>query len=360
MAFTRERGIGTWLLLETCFHRVFEMGFLMQRHAIRCYAVPNIEMVRRSEVAQHSVFTGVLCGNQHCFDTLARHGVPKDKLHLVLFSIFDPLVIRELPLTRAPRKLPRQRDGILRFFVAGGLNANCRKNCAAVLEAFLLLNRQRKIAENAEDGARSGKSMQPLAAQLVCCIQGKELPPTSLLEEVRSAPNIELRVEQHTYRQMVGFYTDSHIVIQVSKHEGLGLGFHEALALAIPVLSIDHAPHNEIIRNQLSGVLLPCTAGPMCDNQDGLVESAYVEPHTIADAVRKLCSQYSSSCNNSGPSALDAASLKAHQFYTGRFRPEGVRRRFLKALGLSKELLRRTRESSSGVQTIATPHDQLA
>jgi glycosyltransferase involved in cell wall biosynthesis len=168
---------------------------------------------------------------------------------------------------------------------------------------------------------------------------------------VRLAPNIELLVEQHSYRQMIGFYSASHVVIQVSKHEGLGLGFHEALALAIPVLSLDHAPHNEIIRAGLSGVLLPCTTGPMTDNKEGLVESAHVEPCTIADAVVQLCHLYSSRFTDAGPSALDEASKKAHQFYTGRFRRDGVRRRFLKAMGLAKELAKKRSKSKSNSTT---------
>ncbi|MBP7652742.1 glycosyltransferase, partial [Candidatus Dependentiae bacterium] len=41
------------------------------------------------------------------------------------------------------------------------------------------------------------------------------------------------------FHDIINLYYDSHISIQVSKHEGLGLGFYEALATGTPVISLN-------------------------------------------------------------------------------------------------------------------------
>src|SRR4051794_31278408 len=51
-------------------------------------------------------------------------------------------------------------------------------------------------------------------------------------------PNIQIINKKLSYEDIINYYYNNHICIQVSKHEGLGLGFYESLATGTPVLTL--------------------------------------------------------------------------------------------------------------------------
>jgi len=54
----------------------------------------------------------------------------------------------------------------------------------------------------------------------------------------------------------------------MGSHEGLGLGFYEALYCGTPVLTMNWIPNNEIIQDTINGWLLKCDfAGIHYDNE---------------------------------------------------------------------------------------------
>jgi glycosyltransferase involved in cell wall biosynthesis len=79
-----------------------------------------------------------------------------------------------------------------------------------------------------------------------------------------------------------------YIIRQVSKHEGLGLGFYESLQTGTPIITLDTPPHNEIIKDSINGWIIPCHHKKMTDNQDGLIESAYFNPQILADKIIEI------------------------------------------------------------------------
>jgi glycosyltransferase involved in cell wall biosynthesis len=91
-----------------------------------------------------------------------------------------------------------------------------------------------------------------------------------------------------SYTDIIDLYNSHDISIQVSKHEGLGLGFYESLSMKIPVITLDTPPHNEIIQNDINGWIIPCHYKKMTDNKDALLESAYFNPCDLANKLLEI------------------------------------------------------------------------
>lgn len=81
--------------------------------------------------------------------------------------------------------------------------------------------------------------------ELIITIQGSQIP-----EEIKNFalhPALTLIIKHLPYNEIINYYQKSHVSIQVSKHEGLGLGFYESLMTGTPVLTLNTPLHNEII-----------------------------------------------------------------------------------------------------------------
>ena len=76
------------------------------------------------------------------------------------------------------------------------------------------------------------------------------------LKPYTNISNINIIQKHLTYSDIMKLYNENHVSIQISKHEGLGLGFYESCYLNTPVLSLDIPPHNEIIHNNKNGWLI--------------------------------------------------------------------------------------------------------
>jgi glycosyltransferase involved in cell wall biosynthesis len=72
-------------------------------------------------------------------------------------------------------------------------------------------------------------------------------------------PFIDLTYGHLSYSEILNKYNDNHISIQLSKHEGLGLGFFESCFMNTPVITLNAPPHNEIIHQNKNGWLLSCS-----------------------------------------------------------------------------------------------------
>jgi hypothetical protein len=71
------------------------------------------------------------------------------------------------------------------------------------------------------------------------------------------------------------------VALMPSKHEGLGMGFHEAMSEGCAVLTVDAQPHNEMVSSGRTGWLLPCAQVPMVENLQSLVSSSDVDEEAL-------------------------------------------------------------------------------
>jgi hypothetical protein len=54
--FIKKNNIGKCIIPETCWYRIFQMAKLMRDNNVNCYAIPNIEIVRKDEIVKHKYF----------------------------------------------------------------------------------------------------------------------------------------------------------------------------------------------------------------------------------------------------------------------------------------------------------------
>jgi glycosyltransferase involved in cell wall biosynthesis len=108
---------------------------------------------------------------------------------------------------------------------------------------------------------------------------------------IQDASNVDgLTVVSETveHDRILRLYEESDVSIQVSTHEGLGLGFYESISRGVPVISIDAPPHNEAVLNNQTGWLLPSFRIPLPDNDDGLVTAWDFDLSSLRDLLLSL------------------------------------------------------------------------
>jgi glycosyltransferase involved in cell wall biosynthesis len=249
--FVQVHNVGKCVIPETCWYRVFEIARLLGQLGVRTYAVPNIEIVRKDEIHKHHFFDRVLCNNLVCKDIFESYGF-RDSIRFIGYAAD----IIEYP------KECLGGTGKIRFLFLGGRNAVSRKQINEVSRAFA-------------DAARKVDNIE-----LTLCFQTEQLGLN-----IEQHPSIHVNNKSLSYEEVLMMYRTHHVFIQPSKQEGLGLGFYEALAMGTPVLTINTAPHNEIIRDGINGWVIDCTHEPMTDNDNGVIMAACFE---VIDMSNKL------------------------------------------------------------------------
>lgn len=263
----KKWNIGKCIVPETCWFRVFEVAKLLRRLDVKSYAIPNIEIVRKDEVYKHRYFYKILCNNMLCHDVFSSFGL--NNLEYVGYGMPENSLIQ--------MKQKNITDDI-KFLFIGGMNAFSRKNMLLICKGFV--DAYDKIG----------------GMQLTCTIQKINLLEQDIQDELMlyiNHPAINLIQEHMPYSSILQLYYDHHVSIQMSKHEGLGLGFYEAVCTGTPVISLDTAPHNEIITDN-NGWIVPCYYKKMVDNKDPIFDSAYFKTEDLTDKLVEIVSDKNS------------------------------------------------------------------
>lgn len=285
--FVLKNNIGKVIIPETCWSRIFEISKLLKRLGVVVYAIPNIEIVRKDELYKHEVFDYILCNNDLCKTLFAQndftntryigYSIPLENTKTRNGNIENILTERTreaVPIERTREVASSlERESALTFLNIGGLNAFTRKQTMEVCEAFEIL-----VLENPGINAR-----------LIVTVQ------ENINDNIRRfslIPGVILILKHLSNEQIQELYQMSHVNIQVSKHEGLGLGFYESLSYGVPVLTLNTPPHNEIIKDTVNGWLLDCSHVQMTDNNDSLLQSAVFNVKNLTDMMKKICEKY--------------------------------------------------------------------
>lgn len=241
---------------ETCWNRVFEIALLLKSLRVKCFAVPNIEIVRRDELYKHTYFHKVLCNNQLCLEYFQN--IPGIKSEYIGYGIVYPL---------RPLK-PKLNNNVIQFCCFGGLNALSRKQIIKVCKAFIISQEECKNI------------------RLIVTSQKKEKP--SELDKMKGLEGITIIEEHLPYKKILEILKYSHVSIQVSKQEGLGLGFYESIFAHTPVISLNTQPHNEIIKHDINGWLIDCFYENNHENDSSMVEEANFKEHNLAKVITQI------------------------------------------------------------------------
>lgn len=251
--FVEKYNINTMIIPETCWKRIFEIAKLLKQLNVRTYAIPNIEIVRKDELYKHKYFDYILANNQLCYSLFVNNGFN----NVYQFGYANHHIV-ELEIIE---------DEIVKFLFIGGLNAFTRKQCLEVCQSFV-------------DAAELVDNIH-----LTVSILSNDV--IDVIKEYMNHPNITVIVKHQSMQEINELYQSSDVFIQVSKHEGLGLGFYDSLYNNVPVLTLDTAPHNEIITDEL-GWKIPCSYRGMTDNNDSLIQSAYFNNRDLMNKIVEI------------------------------------------------------------------------
>lgn len=291
--FVREYSIGTAIIPETCWSRVFEIAELLRDTLhVRVYAVPNVEILRMDELDRHEeVFDGILCNNEVIRRVFLAHSDKHfaDLLLPVGYAIAAaaPAEIENVsppPAAAASAGAAAAAVAVVKFLCLGGMNGFSRKQIDRVCEAFALLPKETLAQceitvtnQNECEVAAMRSLMQRFSSNSSSSSIGGGGGNTS--------SSIRIIWKPLSHSEVNALYDACDVVIQVSKHEGLGIGFYEALSHGKPVITLDVPPHNEIIRPGVNGWLVPATLHPSTENPQAPIGSAHFRLEDLAETV---------------------------------------------------------------------------
>jgi glycosyltransferase involved in cell wall biosynthesis len=251
LEFVKKYKIRKFIIPETCWGRVFEIAELLERNNIITYAIPNIEIVRRDELYLHRNFSYILANNLQSFDILSSYSF--SNVHYIGYAPFHITNYTVL-------------SDQFTFLFVGGLNAFSRKQCLEVCQSFAAVYDKHSHVK--------------LVISIIDNIDQE-------IYKYKTHRGIDIQLGAKSFDQINELYRKASVAIQVSKHEGLGLGFYDALSQNVPVITLDTDPHREIITDVV-GWRIPCRYVGMKDNNDGLIESAIFKNEDLIGIMNRV------------------------------------------------------------------------
>ncbi|WP_454914182.1 FkbM family methyltransferase [Variovorax gossypii] len=249
--------IHTLIVPEVCWQPNWDRLFALKVKGLEICSIPMIEIVIRDEIPNHNRLTSTLYCTRLAQDALNAAGITNGAFLGYGFGT-------SLSKQRIDEKRRRlQERGKIRYLHVAGHNPQTRKNTPQVIEAF---SQALKIRDDIE---LTVTSMDPLGSYY----------PYEIPDGIHIVDKSLSRTEIHQ------LYEEHDASIQVSSHEGLGLGFYESICHSTPILSLDATPHNEIVLEGRTGWLIPASPTPIPDNSEAIVEAWRFETSDLTSRI---------------------------------------------------------------------------
>jgi FkbM family methyltransferase len=258
--FVLAKDIHTLLVPEICWQPNWDRLFALGIPGLKICAIPMIEIVVDAEIASHNRLTQTMYSTRLAQQVLEQHGVTNGAF--LGFGMGRPLPPERIAAKRA-RLMQRDR---IRYLHVAGHNPTTRKNTPQVIAAFA------KALALRDDIELTVTSMDPVESYYPDAL------PAGITVIDRSLGREEI----------LDLYEQHDVSIQVSSHEGLGLGFYESIARGTPVLSLDAAPHNEVVLEGRTGWLVPARPLANPDNNRSVVSAWQFDTFDLTDRIVEL------------------------------------------------------------------------
>jgi FkbM family methyltransferase len=258
--FVLANDIHTLLVPEICWQPNWNRLFEMKVSGLKICSIPMVEIVIREEIPNHDRLTTTLYCTRIAERALSEAGVRNGA-----FLGYGQGRAVSAERVRAKRERLAERPKI-RFLHVAGHNPKTRKNTPQVIEAFS------KALALRDDIELTVTSMDPVATYYP-----GEIPAGIVVVDRSLARN-----------EILDLYEEHDVSIQVSSHEGLGLGFYESISRCTPVLSLDAPPHNEVVLEGETGWLIPAKPTTMPDNDRSIVSAWRFDTVALADRIVTL------------------------------------------------------------------------
>lgn len=257
--FINKYRIGTCLFPEICWNHVFKIAETVNDMNVRVYAIPNVEIVIKREIPKYSVFYKILSPSQILIDKFKDKKICEKNYQMSYIGHG----VKDNTCKDYKTKYVKDR---INFLHVSGLNALERKQTLSVVDAFNL------ACESCNN------------IYLTVTVQGNITKIPEIYEKCKN-DRITLIDKHLSHEEIINLYKENHVSIQVSSHEGLGLGFYESISCSVPVISLKTSPHDEVIKDDISGWLVDCEFHDLKDNNDAIVKGAYFKIEDLAEKI---------------------------------------------------------------------------
>jgi hypothetical protein len=263
--FVKNYRIKKFIIPEVQYNVIFDMvRHLKNEHNVLSYAIPNIEIVRNIDLNKFYLFEKVLTNNYISYCLLKNNNINNLECLGFHYDITDTLKINNINYN----KCVTDKIHILHL---SGLNGLSRKRTDIIINIF------NNIYNN---------GFTDFVLNII--IQGN----FDNTNDIFNKPFINLIFKHLSYTEILNIYNENHISIQISKHEGLGLGFYESCFMNTPVITLNAAPHNEVIHHNQNGWLLSCymEKDQQPENEHSIIEQAQINEEVLENEIRNILS----------------------------------------------------------------------
>ncbi len=243
------------IIPEICYKPIYQKIDYFKCLGVKVVCVINIEILRYNELMYYHVFDMILANNVSSFDLL-KQILPENKIRLLEFNN------TYMPIT----KIQHPANEKLKIAVFGGFNSFIRKNIDKTYKVFKKLD-----------------TVPNLHYELNIYIQGNDetLPGIKL----ENSHRINIYKTNLPYYGIIHLIQQNDVIIHLGDHEGLGLGFFEALNNNKVLITLDTYPNKEFIVEGENGYLIGCGYEEMTDNDCGIINRAVVD---VSDYYSKM------------------------------------------------------------------------
>ena len=101
--------------------------------------------------------------------------------------------------------------------------------------------------------------------------------------------NIIFIYKNLSYYEIIDMHRKHDIFIHMGSHEGLGLGFYEAIQVGTPVITINTTPNNEVIKKNINGWLIKSTKYTLKDNDKSIIYGDKFDKEDLRKKIIEIC-----------------------------------------------------------------------
>jgi hypothetical protein len=253
--FVFKYNIKTIFIPEICYKPIYQKIDYFKCLGVKIVGIINIELLRYTELGYYHYFDIILANNESSYKILKRL-LPNNNIKLLEFNNY--YMKKTLTIRNEKLNLPTETIQIATF---GGLNSFVRKNIDKTYLVFKQLEAQYKMNKNYN-------------YKLNIYIQGVDNAAQPIIK-LKDTETISIHFKNYSYSEVIENIKNNDIIIHLGDHEGLGLGFFEALNNNKLLITLDTYPNKEFINGE-NGYLINCKFEELTDNNEGIVNRAAV------------------------------------------------------------------------------------
>lgn len=137
-------------------------------------------------------------------------------------------------------------------------------------------------------------------------IQGNIINDSNIVNTMHNTSNINIIICNKSYKDVINCIKESDIIIHFGDHEGLGLGFYEALNNNKPIVTLNTFPNNQFIMHKVNGYLVNCSFTDLSDNNKGISRKAVLCQNDFKDVMQYILD------NNNRDEVIRLINIKKH------------------------------------------------